>query len=366
MSSAYGRVHIRGPDEQGLSLIGQWLPRNGVEGVPERQSAHCGMVDAIFSEPRLAAIYDALDSDRSDLDVYASIVDELAAQSVLDLGCGTGAFACLLAHRGKEVTAVDPAAASVAVAQRKAGAERVRWLVGDAGSLAALGVDLVTMTGNVAQVFVTDDEWMSTLRASFAALRPGGHLVFEVRDPAREAWRAWNREESHRRVDIAGIGTVETWVELTEVKLPLVAFRWTFVFEADGSALTSESTLRFRSDTQVLESLSDAGFIIQEIRDAPDRARQELVFIAMRPEDGGPDRRAQAMRRRSGSTSLSIGTEGSAASGRRRRAAGCDGRAGSRLSHPADVGGRPPWSRHRRGPTIIPMTNRTMSNLGYR
>ena len=131
------------------------------------------MVDAIFSEPRLAAIYDALDSDRSDLDVYASIVDELAARSVLDLGRGTGTFACPLANRGKEVTAVDPAVASVAVAQRKAGAECVRWLVGDAGILPALRVDLLTMTGNVAQVFVTDDEWMSTLRASFATLRPG-------------------------------------------------------------------------------------------------------------------------------------------------------------------------------------------------
>ena len=79
-------------------------------------------------------------------------------------------------------------------------------------------------------------------------------------------------------------------MELTDVQLPLVAFRWTFVFEADGSVLTSESTLRFRSDTQVLKSLSDAGFIIREIRDAPDRPRQELVFIALRPEDGEPHR----------------------------------------------------------------------------
>jgi len=257
-----------------------------VEEFSERESAHCGMVDAIFAEPRLAAIYDSLDSDRSDLDVYASVVDELAAQSVLDLGCGTGTFACRLVNRGREVTAVDPAAASIAVAQRKAGAERVRWLAGDAESLPALQVDLVTMTANVAQVFVTDDEWMSTLRASFAALRPGGHLVFEVRDPSREAWREWNREESHRRVDVADIGTVETWVELTTVQPPLVAFRSTFVFEADGLVLTSESTLCFRSHTQVLDSLSDAGFLTQEVRDAPDRPGRELVFIAMRPEDG--------------------------------------------------------------------------------
>lgn len=248
------------------------------------------MVDAIFAEPRLAAIYDSLDSDRSDLDVYASVVDELAARSILDLGCGTGTFACLLANRGKKVTAVDPAAASIAVAQHKTGAERVRWLVGDAESLPALQVDLVTMTANVAQVFVTDDEWTLTLRASFGALRPGGYLVFEVRDPSREAWLEWNREQSRRRVDIADIGTVETWVELTRVQLPLVAFRSTFVFEADGSVLTSESTLCFRSDTQVLESLSDAGFVTREVRDAPDRPGRELVFIAMRPEDGEPDR----------------------------------------------------------------------------
>ena len=72
------------------------------------------------------------------------------------------------------------------------------------------------------------------------------------------------------------------------MELPLVAFRWTFVFEADGSVLTSESILRFRSDTQVLESLRKAGFIIQEMRDAPDRPGQELVFIAIRPEHGDP------------------------------------------------------------------------------
>jgi SAM-dependent methyltransferase len=241
------------------------------------------MADPIFSEPRLASIYDALDPDRSDLDVYVSLVDELGARSVLDLGCGTGTFACLLARRGKEVTAVDPAAASLSVAQRKPGADLVRWLPGSAGSLPPLRVDLVTMTANVAQVFLTDAEWMATLRASFAALRPGGSLVFEVRDPAREAWLEWNREASHRQVEIADVGTVETWVELTDVRPPLVSFRWTYVFEADGSVLTSDSTLCFRSRAQVIDSLIDAGFAIEEVRDAPDRPGRELVFIAARP-----------------------------------------------------------------------------------
>lgn len=71
------------------------------------------MADAAFDEPRLAAIYDALDPDRSDLDAYVTIIDELGARTVLDLGCGTGVFALLLAQRGIEVIGVDPAMASL-------------------------------------------------------------------------------------------------------------------------------------------------------------------------------------------------------------------------------------------------------------
>ncbi len=69
------------------------------------------MADAIFEHPRLAAIYDALDPDRSDLGVYVATTDELGARSVLDVGCGTGTFALLLVGRGLEVTGADPARA---------------------------------------------------------------------------------------------------------------------------------------------------------------------------------------------------------------------------------------------------------------
>ena len=244
------------------------------------------MVDAIFAEPRLAAVYDPLDTDRSDLDVYAALVDESGARSVRDIGCGTGSFACLLARRGIEVTAVDPAAASLDVARGKSGAAGVRWLHGDATTLPPLRVDLATMTANVAQVFLTDDAWDATLAGARAALRPDGRLVFEMRDPARRAWREWTRAATHRRVAIATVGTVETWIDLTDVRLPFVSFRTTFVFEADGATLTSDSTLRFRDEDEVRDSLHAAGFVVREVRDAPDRPGRELVFIAERPAGG--------------------------------------------------------------------------------
>lgn len=238
------------------------------------------MVDALFSEPRLAEVYDPLDPDRGDLDAYAAMVEEFAARSVLDIGCGTGTFACLLARRGVTVTGVDPAQASLAVARSKPGADRVRWVLGDATDLPPLQVDLATMTGNVAQVFLTDADWAATLRAAHAALRPGGRLVFETRDPAAKAWLEWTRERSYRRTEIPGIGAVRSWGDTFDVSGDLVSFRSTVVFESDGAALTSTSTLRFRHRDEVAASLAAAGYAVDQVRQAPDRPGLELVFVA--------------------------------------------------------------------------------------
>lgn len=241
--------------------------------------------DPIFADPRLAQIYDPLDPDRSDLDLYLNIVEELGARSVLDVGCGTGTFACLLAGRGVEVVGVDPAEASLAVARTKPGAERVCWIHGDASALPPLMVDLATMTGNVAQVFLDDEQFCAALRGMRGALRPGGAVVFEVRDPAREAWRSWNREESHRRTEVPQIGVVESWVDLLDISFPLVSFRWTYRFEQVGEVLTSDSTLRFRRRQDVERCTADSGLRVTDVRDAPDRPGMELVFVCTTDDD---------------------------------------------------------------------------------
>ncbi|MCW2605216.1 MAG: hypothetical protein JWN61_3351 [Pseudonocardiales bacterium] len=257
--------------------------------------------DPIFAEQRLADIYDALDPDRSDLDAYAAIVGELGARSVLDLGCGTGELALRLAADGIDVIGVDPAAASLRVAQAKPHADQVRWIRGDATTLPDGRVDLVLMTGNVAQVFVADGEWESMLRGVRDALAPGGHLVFEVRDPAQRAWDRWTPEGTRRRIDIPGVGVVESWCRVTDISGDLVSFRWTFRFERDGVERTSNSTLRFRSREEIARSLSACGFDVVEVRAAPDRPGLEFVFIAAARSQGRPAtivlNRAEAERR---------------------------------------------------------------------
>jgi SAM-dependent methyltransferase len=238
------------------------------------------VADPLFEVPRLVAIYDVFDGDRGDLEVYAAMAAEFGARMVVDIGCGTGTFGCLLASRGFSVVGLDPAGASLDVARTKPFADQVRWLHGSVAALPALRADLVTMTGNVAQVFGSDAEWIAVLGAAFAALRPGGRLVFETRDPERRAWQSW--DGGRERAEIPGVGVVEVVAELTEVRDEYVSFRRTYTFASDGAVLTSDSTLRFRSRASVADSLAATGFTLDEVRDAPDRPGLEMVFVARR------------------------------------------------------------------------------------
>jgi hypothetical protein len=136
------------------------------------------------------------------------------------------------------------------------------------------------MTGNVAQVFLTDADWAQVLQAIGAALRPRGYLVFETRRPERRAWEEWAAQTGPVTLDIPGTGLVEQRREVTAVDLPFVSFRYTYTFLADGAVITSGSTLRFRSRDEVESSLAARGYRVLEVREAPDRPGREFVFIA--------------------------------------------------------------------------------------
>src|SRR5689334_23647275 len=84
------------------------------------------MADALFGEPRLAAIYDAVEGERrGDLDHYLAIADEFGARSLLDVGCGTGVLARRAAGQGMDVTGVDPLPAPRR-ARHRAGGDSLR------------------------------------------------------------------------------------------------------------------------------------------------------------------------------------------------------------------------------------------------
>lgn len=221
-------------------------------------------LDIQYVDPRLVELYDRANPRGADTDFYIQLAADLNAQTILDLGCGTGLLTRELAIGDRQVIGVDPALAMLAVARRQPGAERVRWIEGDSRALGRPGADLVIMTGNVAQVFLSDAEWTSTLNFIHAALRSGGHLAFESRNPDARAWEKWNRDATYTVSDSPS-GPIEEWLEVVSEDNGLVRLKGYNAFKATGEVLVVDSELRFRSLDEMVQSLRKAAFSVEQV-----------------------------------------------------------------------------------------------------
>jgi SAM-dependent methyltransferase len=112
-----------------------------------------------YTDPRLVAVYDALNPFAADTEFYIGVATELSASSIIDIGCGTGLLTCELARRSHQVIGVDPSSAMLDVARDRPGGELVQWVEGDASRLDQSLADLAIMTGHVAQVIADDGGW---------------------------------------------------------------------------------------------------------------------------------------------------------------------------------------------------------------
>jgi hypothetical protein len=146
-------------------------------------------------------------------------------------------------------------------------------------------VDLAVMTGNVAQVFLTDAAWHDALTGVRHALAPGGHLVFETRNLEYRAWEKWASDPAIESIEIDGVGVVTQRRDVTDIALPLVSFRHAYTFP-DGTEITSDSTLRFRDPDEIAASLDAVSYTLVDRRDAPDRPGAENIYIAQRNATG--------------------------------------------------------------------------------
>ena len=109
-------------------------------------------------------------------------------ETVLDLGCGTGTIACLLAARGYRVVAVDGSEDMLAQAARKAeGLDRPPLFLHQDMSRLRLGmtVDAAVSTLDALNYLTTERALGETFRRVFRWLRPGGAFWFDVNTPAK-------------------------------------------------------------------------------------------------------------------------------------------------------------------------------------
>jgi SAM-dependent methyltransferase len=172
------------------------------------------------------------------------------------------------------------------IARREPFGDRVRWVHGDATRLGTPAADLAIMTGHVAQFFVTDESWQTALTALHAALRPGGHVAFETRNPDAREWERWTRSE-RSTVNDPDAGRIEIWSEVHDVVDGIVSYTIHYAFEANGEELVSRCDLRFRSLTELHASLAGAGFAIEHVYGDWDRrpagpTTRELIVVAAR------------------------------------------------------------------------------------
>lgn len=247
-----------------------------------------------YTNALLAGLYDTMCPYAADTAFYLRLAAGLQPRAIVDLGCGTGLLTVELARTGAAVTGVDPAPAMLDVARHRPGSDSVRWVEGVATVIPESSADLVVMTGHVAQVFLSDESWRETLDAIATAVRPGGHLAFETRNPSARAWERWNPEDSRRVLDVPteltayGISQVELWHEVTEVHEERVRFTQHHRFHPGAEDLESHNELRFRNEAAVRESVTAAGFAVDKVFGDWDRSpvlprAPELIVIASRP-----------------------------------------------------------------------------------
>ncbi|MDE2669402.1 MAG: class I SAM-dependent methyltransferase [Chloroflexota bacterium] len=161
-----------------------------------------------------AAFYDAVHGDGGDdLDFWLPFVAEHGGP-VLEVGAGTGRIAVPLARAGHAVTALDPSPAMLAVARRRAAAERlaVSFLDGrlPGAELPPAAFATVILPNDVFLACAAEDEQVRALRAASTLLAPRGRLALEVAGPGHwldpddngEPILAWSGDVGGERLEV--------------------------------------------------------------------------------------------------------------------------------------------------------------------
>lgn len=213
-----------------------------------------------YEDSYVVAIYDENNPDGDDHDFFRRLATETHAQSIVDLGCGTGILTVTLVGPGRSVVGIDPAPAMIQYASQRPGGYSVQWLLGTSALIPPQSADLVVMSGNVAMHIIGDD-WHQVLEDIARGLKPGGRLAFETRNPQARAWDEWSRDQQTR--DTA-MGRLQERIMIEPPdRQGIVTMRSHREFLESGYITDTVQELHFRSYEQVVQALNQADLTIE-------------------------------------------------------------------------------------------------------
>ena len=253
-------------------------------------------------------IYDALaatiipgSSVEGDIDFYRHLAHETGGP-ILDVGCGTGRVAVVLAGDGHEVLGVDLSAPILRLAERRRGtlpadvAGRLAFRQADLRTL-DLGREfsLIVTPSRVFQFMLTPGAQRQALAALRAHLRPDGRLVLDLFDPLLDL--VVPRPDDAPRV-LESVhpttGNRVTWEVSARHPDParqLIVEDWTASeIDASGSLLRTDTerlTLRWslRSEMRLLVELAGLEVVAEygDFNGGPPAYGREQVWVLRRP-----------------------------------------------------------------------------------
>lgn len=175
----------------------------------ENKSKVCAPTRRIVTFDDIAARYDEWEetllgaiSSRLEKEMFLSLFDEAGCGGpVLDVGCGTGGNALLLARRGLAVAGVDISDKMLRIARDKAAKEgiQVDFLQADAGRIPFPDVSFGTVTCLLALEFTGNQE--KVIQEIHRVLRPSGCLILAILN-RHSPWAALRRIKGWRQPSV--------------------------------------------------------------------------------------------------------------------------------------------------------------------
>jgi SAM-dependent methyltransferase len=184
------------------------------------------------------------------------------------------------------MTGVEPAKAMLDIARQSPEANKVKWIEGDILKLSELNFDLAMMTAHVAQFLLDEQYWLNNLESIHNALRTGGYLVFDSKNPTTRPWiNSWPTKDSPRIVVDPTLGKTQWSATLIEINKNRVIYEIVCLIAQTGEELVSVNELIFRSKEEIIQSLIKSGFEIENIYGDWDsssvtKESAEFIFVA--------------------------------------------------------------------------------------